>query len=180
MDDTIISTYYLCEEFLSARGHRDDPQARISTAEVMTTALVAAALFGGNIERTRSFLDEYGYISKAISKSRFNRRLHAIDSGIWRTLFDLLAEVFKRSRPDQEYVVDSLPVAVCDNSSASSGAGSIPARSMERPSGAISPPNAAISTGSGCISSSAALASRWSSRWGPARRPTSRCSRRWI
>jgi hypothetical protein len=115
MDDTIISTYYLCEEFLSARGHRDDPQARISTAEVMTTALVAAALFGGNIERTRSFLDEYGYISKAISKSRFNRRLHAIDSGIWRTLFDLLAEVFKRSRPDQEYVVDSLPVAVCDN-----------------------------------------------------------------
>ncbi len=115
MDDTITTTYYLCEEFLNAAGFRDDPQARLSTAEVMTTALVAAALFGGNIEKTRSFLEEYGYIAKTISKSRFNRRLHAIDSRLWRTLFDLLAEVFKQSRPEQTYVVDSLPIAVCDN-----------------------------------------------------------------
>jgi|tagenome__1003787_1003787.scaffolds.fasta_scaffold20620627_2 hypothetical protein len=65
MDDTIISTYYLRGEFLSAAGHRDDPQAHVSTAGVMSTALLAAALFGGNIERARSFPDEYGYISKA-------------------------------------------------------------------------------------------------------------------
>ncbi len=115
MDDTITTTYYLCEEFLGAAGHRDDPQARISTAEVMTTALVAAAFFGGNIEKARSFLEEYGYIAKTVSKSRFNRRLHAIDSRLWRTLFDLLGEVFKQSRPGQAYVVDSMPVAVCDN-----------------------------------------------------------------
>src|SRR5829696_6056025 len=36
MDDTIITTYYLCEEFLKSIGHRDDPQVRLSTAEVMT------------------------------------------------------------------------------------------------------------------------------------------------
>jgi hypothetical protein len=81
----------------------------------MTIPLVACAFFGGNIEATRSFLDEYGYIDKAISKSRFNRRLHAIDPSLWRTLFDLLAEVFKREHSEQTYVVDSLPVAVCDN-----------------------------------------------------------------
>lgn len=115
MEDTIITTYYLCEEFLKAGGYRDDRQVRLSTAEVMCTALVAAAFFGGNVERTRSFLDEYGYITKAISKSRFNRRLHAIDPHLWRILFDLLAETFKHSRPEQAYVVDSLPVAVCDN-----------------------------------------------------------------
>ena len=115
MEDTIITTYYLCDEFLKATGHRDDPQVRLSTAEVMTTALVAAASFSGNIEKTRSFLDEYGYIEKAISKSRFNRRLHAIDSCLWRTLFDVLAEVFKHEHPEQTYVVDSLPVAVCEN-----------------------------------------------------------------
>ncbi len=115
MEDTITATYYLCEEFLKATGHRDDLQVRLSTAEVMCTALVAAAFFGGNIERTRSFLDEYGYVNKAISKSRFNRRLHAIDPRLWRTLFDLLAEFFKRSQPEQAYVVDSPPVAVCDN-----------------------------------------------------------------
>ncbi len=115
MEDTIITTYYLCEEFLKATGHQDDPQVRLSTAEVMTVALVAAAFFGGNVEVSRSFLDDYGYIKKAITKSRFNRRLHAIDSSLWQQLFDLLAEVFKQCRPEQTYVVDSLPVAVCDN-----------------------------------------------------------------
>jgi hypothetical protein len=115
MDDTIITTYYLCDEFLKAIGHHDDQQVRLSTAEVMSVALVAATFFGGNLEASRSFLDEYGYIEKAISKSRFNRRLHAIDSSLWQQLFDLLAEVFKQNNPDQSYVVDSLPVAVCDN-----------------------------------------------------------------
>jgi len=115
MDDTIITTYYLCDEFLKAIGHHDDQQVRLSTAEVMSVALVAATFFGGNVEASRSFLDEYGYIQKAISKSRFNRRLHAIDSSLWQQLFDLLAEVFKQNNPDQSYVVDSLPVAVCDN-----------------------------------------------------------------
>jgi hypothetical protein len=115
MDDTIITTYYLCEEFLNAVGHRDDQQVRLSTAEVMCTALVAAAFFGGNIEKARRFLDEYGYIEKAISKGRFNRRLHAIELRLWRALFDLLAQAFKQSHPDQIYVVDSLPVPVCDN-----------------------------------------------------------------
>jgi hypothetical protein len=97
MEDTILTTYYLLEEFLleeflKATGHRDDPQVVLSTAEVMTTAVAAAAFFGGNIEASRSFLDEYGYIEKAISKSRFNRRLHAIDPCLWRTLFDVLAD----------------------------------------------------------------------------------------
>ena len=115
MDDTIITTYYLCEEFLKAIGHHDDQQVRLSTAEVMSVALVAAVFFGGNIEASRSFLDEYGYIPKAISKSRFNRRLHAVEPCLWRTLFDLLAEVFKHNNPDNSYVVDSLPIAVCDN-----------------------------------------------------------------
>lgn len=115
MEDTITTTYYLCDEFLKAAGYRDDPQVLLSTAEVMSTALVAAAFFGGNIEATRSFLDEYGYIPKAISKSRFNRRLHAMDPSLCQQLFDLLAEAFKQNNSDQSYVVDSLPVAVCDN-----------------------------------------------------------------
>jgi hypothetical protein len=115
MDDTITTIYCLCEEFLKATGHRDDSQARLSTAEVMTIALVAAAFFGANMEASRSFLDEYGYIEKAISKSRFNRRLHATNPYLWKGLFDLLAEVFKKCHPEQTYVVDSLPVAVCDN-----------------------------------------------------------------
>jgi hypothetical protein len=151
LEDTITTTYYLCEEFLKATGHRDDSQLRLSTAEVMTTALVACAFFGGNIEASRSFLDEYGYIERAISKSRFNRRLHAIDPCLWRTLFDVLAEVFKHEHPEQTYVVDSLPVAVCDNIRIRRSRSSILQKNTARPSVATSPANAASSTGCGCI-----------------------------
>jgi hypothetical protein len=117
LDDTIITIYCLCDEFLKAINHRDDPQLRWSTAEVMTVPLVASTFFGGNIDKTRLFLIEYGYIKEVISKSRLNRRLHAIKPQLWQGLFALLAEFFKqRHDADQPYyVVDSLPVAVCDN-----------------------------------------------------------------
>jgi hypothetical protein len=78
--------------------------------------MVASTFFGGNIDRTRRFLYEYGYMPKMISKSHLNRRLHAIEPPLWRVLFELLAQAFKkRNDPDQTYVVDSLPVAVYDN-----------------------------------------------------------------
>ena len=94
---------------------RDDPQARMTTAEVMTVPLVAAIFFGGNIEHSRRFLAEYGYMKTMLSKSRLNRRLHAIEDGLWQGLFAVLAELFKERNIRGAYVVDSLPVAVCDN-----------------------------------------------------------------
>ena len=147
MDDTITTTYYLCDEFLKAIGHRDDPQVRLSTAEVMTISLVACAFFSGNLEASRSFLDQYGYIPKAISKSRFNRRLHAIEPCLWRTLFDVLAEVFKREHSEQTYVVDSLPVAVCDNIRIRRSRSSILQKNTAKPSVVTLSANAATSTG---------------------------------
>ena len=105
----------MCDEFLKAIYHKDDPQVRLSTAEVMTVPLVAATFFGANIEKSRSFLKEYGYMPNMISKSHLNRRLHSIEPPLWQGLFALLAELFKKHNPEQTYVVDSLPVAVCDN-----------------------------------------------------------------
>jgi hypothetical protein len=118
---------------------------------VMTIPLVACAFFSGNLEASRSFLDEYGYIPKALSKSRFNRRLHAIDPCLWRTLFDVLAEVFKHEHSEQTYVLDSLPVAVCDNIRIRRSKGSIIQKNTVKLSVATSSANAATSTGSGCI-----------------------------
>jgi hypothetical protein len=115
MDLTITTIYCVCEEFSKAMGLRDDPQARLSTAEVMTIPLVAAAFFAGNIEKARSFLSEYGYMKSMLSKSRLNRRLHSIKPDLWQALFAMLAELFKQRNAEGAYVVDSLPVAVCDN-----------------------------------------------------------------
>ncbi len=116
MDDTITTIYCLCDEFLKATHRRDDPQTRLSTAEIMTIPLVASTFFAGNIEKTRRFLYEYGYMPRMISKSHLNRRLHAIEPTLWRVLFELLAQVFiERNDPDKTYAADSLPVPVCDN-----------------------------------------------------------------
>ena len=54
MNDTITTIYCLCEEFLKAMHHRDDPQVRLSTAEVVTVPLVASTL-GSNTARSSSF-----------------------------------------------------------------------------------------------------------------------------
>ena len=115
MNDTIITIYCLCDDFLKAMHHFDDPQVQLSTAEVMSVPLLAATFFGGNIDKTCRFLHEYGYMPKMISKGRFNHRLHAVDPSIWQGLFSLLSEFFKRNNSEQTYVVDSLPVAVCEN-----------------------------------------------------------------
>ena len=51
MQERIITIYCLCDEVLKADGFVDLPGTAMSTAEVMTTALVAADLFGGCFER---------------------------------------------------------------------------------------------------------------------------------
>ncbi len=115
MQKQIITIYCLCADFLALYGQKDDPQAQMTTAEVMTTALVAAWFFDGKQERSRIFLKEEGYIPKMLSKSRFNRRLHQIPEALWQALFQLLSELHQQNNPSGEYIIDSCPVPVCDN-----------------------------------------------------------------
>ena len=116
MDDAIITVYCLCDDFSKAIRHKDDPRVRLSTAEVMTVPLVASTFFGADIDKTRRFLYEYGYMPKMISKSHLDRRIHVIEPTLWRVLFESLGRVFiERNDSDRTYAVDSLPVPVCDN-----------------------------------------------------------------
>ena len=115
MQTKIITIYCVCADFLLAYGHKEDPQATMSDAEVMTTVLVAATFFVGNQELSRIFLQEHGYIPTMLSKSRLNRRLHALPDTLWQALWHVLAEIAKHNNPTGAYVVDSCPVPVCDN-----------------------------------------------------------------
>jgi hypothetical protein len=53
MDTQIVAVFCLCDDMLKALHHFEDPQSQISDAEVMTTAIIAALYFGGNIEKAR-------------------------------------------------------------------------------------------------------------------------------
>ncbi len=110
----IIAIYCFCDDFLQSRKHKDVPQAKLTTAEVMTLSLVAVTLFNGNQDRCRCFFVEHGYIKK-LSRSQFNRRLHQVPEVLWQSVFDVLAEVHQDANESQHYAVDSLPVVVCDN-----------------------------------------------------------------
>jgi len=115
MQDSILTIYCVCDDFLHAMNICDNPQAHLSNAEVMCVPLVAAAHFGGKQEKAQTFLFEHGYIGSRLSKSRLNRRLHALPLELWHTLFALLGHIFKKHNTGNAYTVDSMPFPACDN-----------------------------------------------------------------
>jgi hypothetical protein len=114
VDGQITAIYSLCDDVLKTLHHSEDPQCRMSDAEVMTTAIVAAVYFGGNLERARGLLAQPTYIPRMLSKSRFTRRLHAV-AGLLIYLFQVLGEVFKQLNASSVYLIDSFPIPACDN-----------------------------------------------------------------
>ncbi|MBO1347259.1 MAG: hypothetical protein EBE86_007615 [Hormoscilla sp. GUM202] len=115
MENMIITIFVLCDELLKALNIKEDPQVKMTNAEVMTVGLVAAYFFGGHHDRARQFMAEHNYIKNLLSKSRLNLRLHKIDETTWMCLFQAMAQVFKELNPGQEYIIDSFPVPVYDN-----------------------------------------------------------------
>lgn len=115
MQDTILTIFCLCDDLLQALDYTDDPQTKLSTAEVMLVPLVAARYHGGKIETAREFLIEHDYLSYPLSQSRLNRRIHAVPLDVWQILFALLGEVFQQNNEKGEFVIDSLPIPACDN-----------------------------------------------------------------
>jgi hypothetical protein len=114
MDTQIIAVYCLCDDLLQAMNQRDDPQCQMSSAEIMTIAIVAALYFGGNFAAACRMLHEQGYMPRMLSASRFNRRLHRIKP-LFLTLFAHLGETFKQLNEESVYVIDTFPIAACDN-----------------------------------------------------------------
>lgn len=114
MDGQIIAVYCLSADLLQALGHRDDAQCHLTDAEVMTIALTAALFFGGNYALTCCFLHEQGYMRPMLSLSRFNRRLHRMKEH-FLTLFAFLGEHWKELNSESVYIIDSFPIASCDN-----------------------------------------------------------------
>ena len=86
----------------------------MNDAAIMTTAFVASLFFRGNHESARAMLQQHGYIPHMLSQSRFRRRLHRIQD-LFVILFDLWGQTWKTLNTASIYVIDSLPIAVCDH-----------------------------------------------------------------
>jgi hypothetical protein len=114
MCDSTLAIYCFIDDFLKASGYREDCRVEVTDAEVITIALVAMLYFGGNFDKSRHILTELGLIRRLLSRSRFSRRLNRLTDLIQK-LFHQLGSVFKDLHWESRYVLDSFPVAVCDN-----------------------------------------------------------------
>ena len=114
MDTQIIAIFCLCDDMLKGLHHFEDKQRQMSDAGIMTTSNVAVMYFKGNFCLASRLLFDFGYIPGMLSRSRFNRRLHSI-AELFFTLFFRLGETWTKLNENSVYVVDSFPIAVCDN-----------------------------------------------------------------
>jgi DDE family transposase len=114
MDETIIAMYCLCADVLDAIGHAEDLHHTMSDAEVITTGLVAMVFFRGNFEAARALLSTPRYIPHMLSRSRLNRRLQRLKA-LFLTLVNLLGHTWKQLNTEAVSMIDSFPIAVCDN-----------------------------------------------------------------
>lgn len=113
-EDKIIGIFCLVDDLLKGIGHCEDNRRKVSDSEVITTAIVSALYFGGHIDHGRHMMKMTGMIPQMLDKSRFCRRLHKLEF-LLCSLFFQLGEQIKTIAGASDYVIDSFPVAVCDN-----------------------------------------------------------------
>lgn len=114
MDSQVIGIYCICDEVLKTLGIRDDIQCKMSTAEVMTFAVLAATHYKGNYYFTRLACRSLRYFPRILSLSRLVRRIHSVGEGVWRLVAQAL-QVFLSADQSQHFIVDSFPVKAYEN-----------------------------------------------------------------
>jgi hypothetical protein len=114
MYDRTLAIYCFIDDLLKAMQHREDSRTEFSDSEVVTTAIVAMLFFGGNFERSRSFLHSSGMMPRMLSRSRLSRRLSRL-AELVGLIFEQLGLTIKELNTESRYSLDSFPVAVCDN-----------------------------------------------------------------
>jgi DDE family transposase len=114
MDLQAIFIYCLCHEIIRSWNIKDDAQCHMNTAEVMTFVIISALHYQCNYRKTRLVMISHRYFSNILSYSRLVRRIHAIPTSIWTIAFHICKETLY-PKSNQEYIVDSFPIAVCQN-----------------------------------------------------------------
>jgi hypothetical protein len=114
MIEKFIAIYVFIDDILIEIGHKEPVNRNTSDSELITVALIAAKYFHGNIDHAISFAKSTQLSPRILSKSRFNRRIHLIFELII-DLFSNTADIIKRLNISSEYIIDSFPVATCEN-----------------------------------------------------------------
>lgn len=113
MTEQTITIYCFIDDFFRAIGRKDDAHCKINDAELLTTALLSARYFHGNLHSAYGYMQAHHGVRR-IDKSGFIRRLHGLRDQLL-ALFSALGQSIKELNTSCAYLIDSFPVAVCDN-----------------------------------------------------------------
>ena len=113
-EDKIIAIFCLVDDLLQGIEHKEDNRRKVSDSEIITTAIVSALYFGGHQDNARAFMKMTKLSPEMLDKSRFCRRLHNLE-GLIFSLFFQIGQYLKDISGARDYIIDSFPVAVCDN-----------------------------------------------------------------
>ena len=114
MKNTINEILEFVQSILNLIGHQESSQTKMKDAEVITTAIVAGIYFNGNFQKSLIFFEDYPHFEYVLSKSRFSRRLSKLGSTLSK-IMDIIMEYNKNRSKNKEFMIDSFPIAVCDN-----------------------------------------------------------------
>jgi len=113
MEDFTIAIYCFTDDFLKKSAPKQATNRKMSDAEIITTSVVAARYFGGNLT-TASHYMRCHHGSELPDKSNFNRHMHRLaDTMI--AIFIAFGQRLKLLNTESQYLIDSFPVAVCKN-----------------------------------------------------------------
>mgnify|MGYP001565270170 CR=1 FL=1 len=114
IEDKIIAIFCLVDDMLKSIQHTEDKRRRVHDSEIITTALVSAIYFGGHQQHAVRFMHNKGMIPDMLSESRFCRRVHAVNQLLCSMILSV-GKYLNEFGCEMDYVLDSFPVAVCDN-----------------------------------------------------------------
>jgi hypothetical protein len=113
MEDFTIAIYCFLDDYLQLSHPKEDVKRKMSNAEVLTTAIIAARYFSANFVKARCYMKQV-HGCKMTDKSNFNRHLHRLSDELTNIFFSL-GQSIKKLNTEAQYIIDSFPVAVCKN-----------------------------------------------------------------
>jgi len=113
MEDFTIAIYCFVDDYLNIGHPKAGGKRKLTDAQIVTTAIVAARYFAGNFVKARLYLKEVHQFNFP-DKSNFNRHLHRL-APIISSLFFAFGQSLKQLNISSEYLIDSFPVTVCRN-----------------------------------------------------------------
>jgi hypothetical protein len=110
-----IAIYCVCDEVIQCVSYEDNSQSKLSTAEVLAFAVIAAIVYSGDYRKCRLATMGLRLFPNMLSLSRIVRRIHQVPDEIWGCVFTILGQIMARGKVRKCFIVDSFPLITYQN-----------------------------------------------------------------